>query len=163
MLILPIYDRIDRLDRQMEKVIQCPICNDIDHCFEDNQGDYNSFMCFKCGYMSDTRFNKEHDTKANQNTAVLINQIKQWDNDREIYWYPSVVNMGKLGMIFPNGDQNDWKWNFAKVKPVKEHTEATKGYDNFLDIDNADEYEKDDFISAIRDMGITKDLNNAKN
>ena len=120
-------------------------------------------MCFKCGYMSDTRFNKEHDKEANQNTAVLINQIKKWDNDREIYWYPSVVNMGKLGMIFPNGDQNDWKWNFAKVKPVIEQTAATKGYDNFLDIDNADEYEKDDFISAIKDMGITKDLNNAKN
>ena len=30
----------------MEKVIQCPICGDIDHCFEDNQGDYSSFMCF---------------------------------------------------------------------------------------------------------------------
>jgi len=147
----------------MEKVIQCPVCGDIDHCFEDNQGDYSSFMCFKCGYMSDTRFNKEHDKEANQNTAVLINQIKKWDNDREIYWYPSVVNMGKLGMIFPNGDQNDWKWNFAKVKPVKEQTEATKGYDNFLDIDNADEYEKEDFISAIKDMGITKDLSNAKN
>ena len=32
-----------------------------------------------------------------------------------------------------------------------------------LDIDNATEYDKDDFVSAIKDMGITKDLNNAKN
>ena len=80
----------------MEKVIQCPLCSDLDHCFEDQQNDYSSFMCFKCGYMSDTRFDEKHDKKANENTAQLINDIKQWDNDREIYWYPSVVNMGKI-------------------------------------------------------------------
>jgi len=147
----------------MEKVIQCPLCGDTDHCFEDQQDDYSSFMCFKCGFMSDSRFDENHDKEANKNTAVLINDIKQWDNDRGIYWYPSVVNMGKLGMIFPNGTKQDWKWSFAKVVPVKDKSPQTEGYNHMLDIDNATEYEKDDFVSAIKDMGITKDLNNEKN
>ncbi len=40
----------------MEKVITCPVCLDTDHCFEDVQEQHSSYLCFKCGYMSDSRY-----------------------------------------------------------------------------------------------------------
>ena len=43
----------------MERVIDCPVCFDTDHCFEEMQKEFSSFMCFKCGFMSDSRFEKD--------------------------------------------------------------------------------------------------------
>jgi len=40
----------------MEKVIDCPVCYDTDKCFEDVQEQYSSYLCFKCGFMSDSRY-----------------------------------------------------------------------------------------------------------
>ena len=31
-----------------------------------------------------------------------------YDEDREIMWFPSIVNMGKMGMIYPEGTKNNW-------------------------------------------------------
>ena len=40
----------------MERVIDCPCCFDTDKCFEEVQETYSSFLCFNCGYMSDSRY-----------------------------------------------------------------------------------------------------------
>ena len=40
----------------MERVIDCPVCFDTDNCFEDIQENYNSYLCFHCGFMSDSRY-----------------------------------------------------------------------------------------------------------
>ena len=40
----------------MEKVITCPVCFDVNKCFEDIQETFSSYLCFKCGFMSDSRY-----------------------------------------------------------------------------------------------------------
>ena len=40
----------------MERVIICPRCLDTDHCFEEVQETYSSYLCFSCGFMSDSRY-----------------------------------------------------------------------------------------------------------
>ena len=40
----------------MEKVIDCPVCYDTDNCFEDVQESFSSYLCFSCGFMSDSRY-----------------------------------------------------------------------------------------------------------
>ena len=44
----------------MERVIDCPICYDVDACFEDMQEEFNSYMCFNCGFMSSTVYTEEN-------------------------------------------------------------------------------------------------------
>ena len=39
-----------------EKVITCPVCFDDDHCFEEVQEKWSSFMCFRCGYTSNSMY-----------------------------------------------------------------------------------------------------------
>lgn len=145
----------------MERVIDCPHCKDTDSCFEEIQEDFSSFMCFSCGYMSDSRF--EHDslqTIENEKvTPKLVTDLKFHDIERNIIWYPSVVNMGTLGMIYPEGIPNNWSWKYAKVIDIPE--EERKNYDNYtqrLDIENAKTFDKNDFLSACKEMGITKDI-----
>ena len=155
----------------MERVVKCPHCGSDHHCFEEIQDEFSSFMCFQCGFMSDTRFNEEYDSDTSKDMAIVMNQMKHFDSERKIWWYPSVVNMGKLGMIYPEpksvneetGRVEKWVWKYSKVVPVEEGDTEAAGYTEKLDVENGQEYEGKDFLSAIQEMGITKDLTGEKN
>ena len=88
----------------MERVIDCPCGKDKDSCFEEVQENFSSFMCFACGFMSDTRFEKDslQTIENEKSTPKLVADLKFHDTERDIIWYPSIINMG-LGMIFPEG------------------------------------------------------------
>ena len=148
----------------MEKIIDCPHCNDTDRCFEDIQETFSSFMCFNCGYMSHSNYTEEKISEI-QHTSQLIRDLALKDNERDIYWYPSVVNMGKLGIIYPDGLPHDWNWKFAKVVEVSEEEQKNypipgkdgEYYTERLDVDNAEEYGQYEFLEACKSMGFVKD------
>ncbi len=156
----------------MERVIQCPICFNMDKCFEDtleHDGKVmKSYLCINCGYTSNSYFTEDSKQLAEhkKGTAKVVNELEIFDNDLEIYWYPSVINMGKLGIIFPEGALNNWKWKYAKVVPVAEGDEEKypvedkpgEFHNSFLDVENATTYEPYSFLEALRDMGIVKDM-----
>ena len=145
----------------MERVIDCPICYDTDSCFEDIQEKFKSYMCFNCGFMSSSHYTKENADKV-ENTSQLVNDLKFFDEEREIYWYPSVVNMGKLGIIYPEGMVGDWGWRFASVVQVEPDeiesypilNEEGKFYTEKLDVENAMEFGQYEFLEACKCMGI---------
>ena len=145
----------------MEKVITCPVCFDTDHCFEDIQETFSSYLCFKCGFMSDSRYEigslKLIDNL--KNSPKLVRESKFEDKDRNIVWFPSVINMGKLGIIFPEGDSENYIWKYAKLVDIPEEEQSK--YDNYsqrLDVENAQTFGQNEFMKACKSMGITRDL-----
>ena len=148
----------------MEKNITCPLCYDEDYCFEDVQETFSSFMCFNCGYMSNSNYTKENLDKI-KNTSQLVKDLIVKDEGRDIYWYPSIVNMGKLGIIYPEGDVSNWNWRFARVINVEDVDkekyqipgEEGKFYTERLDVDNAMIFGQYEFFLACKAMGIVKD------
>mgnify|MGYP001476662917 CR=1 FL=1 len=146
----------------MERVITCPVCFDTNHCFEEVQPTYSSFLCFKCGFMSDSRY-EIGSVKLTENlkkSPQLVRESKFEDKDRNIVWFPSIINMGKLGMIFPEGQANKYVWKYAKVIDIPKDEQSL--YDNHtqrLDVDNAKEFGQYEFIKACEEMGITRDMN----
>jgi len=156
----------------MERVIDCPICFNQDKCFEDIlEGDgktMKSYLCINCGYTSNSYFTEDsrHLVEHRKSTAKIVNDLEIFDSEREIFWYPSVINMGKLGIIFPEGSMNNWNWKYAKVNPVpkgdeeKYPVEGEKGkfHTSFLDLETASVYDQFNFLDALRDMGIVKDM-----
>ena len=101
----------------MEKRIPCPHCGSLSQCIEDEQKEYSSYMCFSCGFMSDSRFVKGY-TENLKSQPALLNKVKFFDKMRKIYWYPTIINMGPVGLIYPEGTEEDWNWRFAKVVDV---------------------------------------------
>ena len=141
----------------MERVIKCPICNSEHHCFEEMQEEYSSYMCFNCGFMSDSRFTKDNEDKMDQDGTILINKLKKFDKEKGIWWRPSVVNMGKLGIIYPEGTEDEWQWKYAKTIPIPEDKKAAMpNYSSMLDTENASTYNT--FLDACKEMGIAKDI-----
>ena len=151
----------------MERVIDCPICYDSDTCFEDTQEKFKSYMCFNCGFMSSSHYIEENLDKV-ENTSKLVNELKFFDEEREIYWYPSVVNMGPKGIIFPEGTVESWVWKYAEVVevPKKEQKDYPipdkegEFYTEKLDIDNAQTFGQYEFLQACKLMGITTEIKN---
>jgi|TARA_R100001082_G_scaffold105384_1_gene77427 hypothetical protein len=152
----------------MERVIDCPVCYDQDACFEDIQETFKSYMCFNCGFMSNSIYTEDNLNQI-ENSSRLVNDLKYFDEERKIYWYPSVVNMGQKGIIFPEGKPDSWCWKYAQVVQIEQEEqldypipgEDGKYYTEKLDVENAKSYGQYEFLKACKDMGITVDQPNA--
>ena len=67
--------------------------------------------------------------------------------------------MGELGVIYPEGNQKDYSWKYAKLVDIPENERAIyEGHTKRLDVENATTYSKDNFLQACKDMGITKQI-----
>ena len=73
-------------------------------------------------------------------------------------WFPSVINMGEKGIIYPEGSLNDWNWYYAKVIEIpKEDREKYDGHEKRLDVENSKKFGQFEFMEACKSMGIIKD------
>ena len=143
----------------MEKVIDCPVCYNTDNCFEEVQETFSSYLCFSCGFMSDSRYEiGSIDVIENlKKSPKLVVESQFEDRHRNIVWFPSVINMGKLGMIYPEGTKDKYVWKYAKVIDIpKEERSNYNNYSQRLDVENAKTFEQNDFMGACKLMGITE-------
>ena len=145
----------------MERVITCPVCWDNNQCFEEVQETFSSYLCFHCGFMSDSRYEVDSLQLLDnlKKSPKLVQKLKVEDKERNIMWFPSVINMGELGMIFPEGTPEDYVWKYAKVIDIPE--EERHKYDNYdrrLDVEGAFTFSRHEFMKACDEMGITKEL-----
>jgi len=149
----------------MESRTSCPICKDLhDNCVvEKTEIDglpFESYICFECGMTSNSHFalDSEHLEKAAENNTDLMNDLKIIDEERGIVWFPSVINMGEKGIIYPDGEIYDWKWHYASVVEVAEdEKEKYDGMEKRLDIENPQIFGQFEFKKACQAMGVVLD------
>ena len=149
-----------------EKKITCPNCFNGERCFEDTQEQdgktFSSYMCFNCGFTSNSAYKWDSPELKNAQVGAtqLMNDIALFDEDREIVWFPSVLNMGKFGIIYPDGTKNNWMWRYAEVTKLTEEEMKDpqyEGHEHKLDVDNSKSYGQHEFMDACKDMGIIKE------
>ena len=149
----------------METKIECPICSS-KNCFEAIDTDVISYLCLRCGYTSNSLLKR--DSKSLEEVMIttpqLAKDLQVYDYTRELYWIPTVINMGDRGIIYPEGTTDNWKWKYAKVADVPEASQkdypipGTDGeyYTTMLDVEKAEVFESTEFLEACKAMGITK-------
>ena len=84
---------------------------------------------------------------------------QQKDEKRGIVWFPAVINMGEKGLIFPEGNPDNFVWKYAQVVDIPE--EERHKYDNYdrrLDVENAESFGQEGFLDACKAMGITQNI-----
>ncbi len=149
-----------------EKKITCPNCLSDKHCFEEdvnNVENFKSYMCFNCGFTSNTSFRKDSEVlnELLNKSTQLVRDVQFFDYDRKITWIPTTLNMGKLGIIFPEGTKTNWNWKLAEVRklsPEEQKDPIYEGHEYTLDLENAKTYGQYEFLDACKEMGIIKDL-----
>ena len=150
----------------MEQKTNCPLCEDLhNNCFvektEIEGKPFESYMCFGCGMTTNSYMSIDSDKleELTKNNTQLMNDLKIMDEERGLIWFPSVVNMGEKGLIYPDGVKTDWHWHYAKVIAVpEEEREHYEGHDKRLDIENPEVFGQFEFMDACQAMGIIKDL-----
>ena len=151
--------------------IKCPNCFSEEKCFEEtverkDSDDFKSYLCFHCGYTSNSYYTKDSKARAQQleTTADLIRDLEFFDEERQIYWYPSVINMGPRGIIFPEGTREEWYGRYAKVIFIPEEDRKNypvpgkdgEFYESRLDTEGAKRFGQFEFLDACTDMGLVK-------
>jgi hypothetical protein len=101
--------------------------------------------------MSDGRMGEDSEfmEKHLKNTPQVVIDLKQYDIERSIYWYPSVVNVPEKGVVYPKEDPETFEDTYCWVG-VKYIKSERKGYDFELDMDNSREFNYVLFYEALR-------------
>ena len=125
--------------------------------------DFTSYMCFNCGFTSNTSYTKDSKTLEEllNKSTQLVRDIQFFDYDRKITWIPTTLNMGKLGIIFPEGTKNNWNWKLVEVRkltPEEQKDPMYEGHEHTLDLENAKTYGQYEFLNACKEMGIIREL-----
>lgn len=146
-----------------EVKITCPNCFSDKHCFEETAMDFKSYMCFNCGFTSNSAYHNDSDAlkKMEETSSELMREISMFDYDRKIHWFPTILNMGKFGMLFPEGTKSNWNWKLAEVRklsPEEQKNPMYEGHEHTLDIENATTFGQHEFLEACKKMGIVKDI-----
>ncbi len=146
----------------MESRTKCPLCRDLhNNCIvEQTEVDgkpFESYICFGCGMTTNSYLSFDSDKleEYTQSHSALMNDLKIMDEERGLVWFPSVLNMGEKGIIYPDGTINDWYWHYAKVVDIPE--EERENYDGMkrkLDIENPEVFGSFEFMDACKSMGI---------
>ena len=148
----------------MEEKTKCPCGLDSNNCFvektEIEEKPFESYICSQCGMTSNTylAFDSEKLEEYTKSHSKLMNDLKIFDNERDIVWFPSVINMGEKGIIYPEGKVTDWNWYYAKVIEIpEEDRERYDGHERRLDVENAQRFGQFEFMEACKSMGIIKE------
>jgi hypothetical protein len=136
-----------------DNLIKCPHC-DSHLCFEQTNEYYTHWLCFGCGYTTNSHMIEDSEfAKAQiETTAELVKDLMFIDGDKKI-WSPAVFNISEKGMLFPNGSNKDtWYWSVAPF--IKEKKKGRKKTDPEYKVDtqNIKHFNKDLFSVAIHHL-----------
>lgn len=99
------------------KTIICPICNN-ETALEESQDNVTSWLCTSCGYTSNSLFTE--DSNEFENTPKGILSLKKFDEERNIWWIPTVINIPSRGIIFPEKIGRKIIWNHVPIVEIPE-------------------------------------------
>ena len=148
----------------MEQKTECPCDLKSKNCFveqtEIEGKPFESYICFQCGMTSNSylAFDSDKLEEYTKSHSKLMNDLKIFDKERDIVWFPSVINMGEKGIIYPEGDRVNWHWYYAKVVDIpEEDRDEYDGHEKRLDVENAEKFGQFEFMEACKSMGVIVD------
>ncbi len=165
---------MEQPDNQPNK-ITCPHCGAAERCFEEHTtapdgSQATSYMCVSCGYTTTTLNVEGSETiqMYEENTAQLIKSLR-WVDDRNLVWYPLVLNFPNVGIIFPDGNNAlDWWWSTAPAIDIPQNERSkypipgTDGqyYTKRVDMTQQAKFSAGEFYDACKHVGfiVNEDL-----
>lgn len=140
-----------------------PITGKLEAFQETLPGGEKTYFCVGSGYMGIDTYvpNSDYTKQAEQTMPLLVRDLKFYDKDRNMNWYPTIIDIPTKGIVFPDGASvEDWWWYYAPVVDISEQEQAQypnpEGgfYTKRIAIDQGQKFDKSDFKSAIKCLGI---------
>ena len=149
----------------MEEQIKSPI-DGSDKCYRIYSEPFTeeSYLCMKTGYSTNSKL-KIASPELNEElerSPELIRAVQFFDEERDLVWIPTIMNIPGKGMVFPEGSLEKWGWAVASIIDIPEDEQKNypipnkdgEFYTSKLDIENCKRFEKNEFDKALIDMGV---------
>jgi len=141
------------------------------NCFNQKIGDIQSLLCMDSGYTTNSTYKIGSDVikDAEEKAPKLVNDLKHIDEERGLVWFPSIVQVPGVGMIFPDGSStDDWGYSVAKQVAIPEDEQKNYPvpgkdgtfYQSRLDMQNLKTFDKMKFQDACEELKIIEDITN---
>lgn len=152
---------------ESSKII-CPHCGSHNCFHEEVDENTTSYLCMGCGYTSNNLFKVDGEQLAGYETTMpeLYKDIKFIDQERGIVWYPTVLNVPTIGLVFVDGTTKDnWGWRAAPAVDVAEQDrekypipgQPGAFYTKRVDMELAKIFAQDEFAAACKYIGLIKE------
>lgn len=143
-----------------DNLIICPKCGG-DACYETKHDTYTHYLCFGCGYTTNTFWNDENKVfeKIQETVPALYQEIRWKDEATKNYWYPNTVNLKTKGMVFADGkSKDDWRWASipAELIPKKDKWKHPPNQTHKIDATKVKYFEQNEYMDALEHIGYFK-------
>ena len=143
------------------------------NCFVQKIGTMESYLCMDSGYTTNTTYEVGSDVikQAEEKAPQLVKDLQYIDKKRGLVWFPSVVQVPGIGMIFPDGSSiDDWGYSVAKQVAIPDDDQKKYPvpgkkdafYQSRLDMENLKTFDKLKFEDACEELKIIEDVNNGQ-
>lgn len=131
----------------------CHRC-DSDTCFKISNDKITIYLCFSCGFTTNTFMTKENAPKSEEVMPNLYKDLKFVDNN-QLAWYPNSVTLDDKSMVFADGTGvDDWKWAAVKsIEITEEEKEKFPNSTHRADMTTIKHFEEKDFMEALSYVG----------
>ena len=148
-----------------EEQIKSPI-DGSDRCFRiySEPKSTEQYLCMTTGFSSTSEHKIGSDLLNQELDRVpdLVQNLQYYDEERDIVWIPTIMNVPGKGMVFPEGTLEEWGWSFASIVEIPEDERKNypipnkegEFFDSKLDIDNSKKFKKNEFHKALIEMGV---------
>jgi hypothetical protein len=136
----------------------CSRCGS-DACYEHITGpEYTIYVCYGCGFTTNTLMKTDNKFLEEQIEVLpeLYKDLIYVDGEGR-HWIPSTINIPTTGMVFVSGKTlENWKWTAVKAVEISEEDKDkfSKGTTHKMDMTNAKEFDKRDFMEALSYVGL---------
>lgn len=152
---------------ESSKII-CPHCGSKNCFHEEVDETTTSYLCMGCGYTSNNLFQTDSEALASYETSMpeLYKDIKFVDSERGITWYPTVLNVPTMGIVFVDGTTTrDWVWKAAPAVDVDESEKEKypvpgkpgEFYTRRVSMELAKAFAQNEFTEACKYVGLIKE------
>lgn len=152
---------------ESSKII-CPHCGSHNCFHEEVDENITSYLCMGCGYTSNDLFKTDSEQLTEYETTMpeLYKDIKFVDKERGLTWYPTVLNVPTIGLVFVDGvSKEDWTWKAAPAVDVNEEEKEKypipgkpgEYYTRRVSMELAKPFAQTEFTAACKYIGLIKE------
>lgn len=148
----------------MDNLTNCP-CGKSDACYSQpvENTDITNYTCLGCGFLSNTLMVSGSEFLEEQ-YKLLPELYKEllWQDESGKIWMPATVTLPSQGMIFMEGDKENFHWSAVLAVPIKEeekHKFPIPGKKNCyysfkMDMGTIKKFDKYNYIDALEYIGV---------
>jgi len=148
----------------MDNLTICNRCGS-DACYvEEVNQDIKTYFCYGCGFQTNSLMKEGEEFYKQQLTTLpeLYKALITQDNN-QLMWMPSAINLPQQGMIFANGvSSQEWMWSAVKAVLVTEEEKEKylipgkegQYYEWRMDMSTIKHFPERDYIEALSYIGV---------